>query len=84
MDFNTHKKYAKLDDGEDTTQNMGVVVSDTSSRIVQPEETMDESDKLAKIIETIHEHQSIKPLKNGKEKLVKLLNENKKTKVKEL
>lgn len=50
MDFNTHKKYAKLDDGEDTTQNMGVVVSDTSSKIVQPEETMDESDKLAKII----------------------------------
>ena len=50
MDFNTHKKYAKLDDAEETTQNMGVVVSDTSSKIVQPEETMDESDKLAKII----------------------------------
>lgn len=50
MDFNTHKKYAKLDDGEETTQNMGVIVSDTSSKIVQSEETMDEADKLAKVI----------------------------------
>ena len=46
MDFNTHKKYAKLDDGEETTQNMGVIVSDTSSKIVQSEETMDEAAKV--------------------------------------
>ena len=45
---------------------------------------VDCSNKLARIIETIHEHQSIKPLKNGKEKLVKLLNEKSKSKVKEL
>ena len=45
---------------------------------------VDCSTKLARIIETIHEHQSIKPLKNGKEKLVKLLNEKSKAKVKEL
>ena len=50
MDFNTHKKYAKLDDGEENTQNMGVVVTDTPSKIVQPEDTMDEADKLAKVI----------------------------------
>lgn len=36
---------------------------------------VDCSDKLAKIIETIHKHDSIKSLTNNKEKLVKLINE---------
>ena len=45
---------------------------------------VDCSDKLAKIIETIHKHDSIKPLKEGKEKLVKMLDEKTKSKVKEL
>lgn len=45
---------------------------------------VDCSDKVAKIIETIHEHQSIKPLKNSKEKLVEMLNKKTKSKVKEL
>ena len=44
MDFNTHKKYAKLDDGVEDTSNQGLVVSTPE---VKP---MDEADKLAKII----------------------------------
>lgn len=50
MDFNTHKKYAKLDDGVDDRQNMGVVVSDTPASIVKEEKEMDEAEKLAKVI----------------------------------
>lgn len=50
MDFNTHKKYAKLDDGIDDRHNMGVVVSDTSIPIVKEETKMDEVEKLAKVI----------------------------------
>lgn len=50
MDFNTHKKYAKLDDGVDDRQNMGVVVSDTPAPIVKEEKEMDEAEKLAKVI----------------------------------
>lgn len=45
MDFNTHKKYAKLDDGVETTTNQGLVVSSTPE--IKP---VDEADKLAKII----------------------------------
>ena len=45
---------------------------------------VDCSDKLANIIKTIHEHKSIKPLKDGKDRLVKLLNDNEKNKVKEI
>ncbi|MDO4996521.1 MAG: ribose-phosphate diphosphokinase [Bacilli bacterium] len=45
---------------------------------------VDCSDKLAKIIETIHKHDSIKSLTNNKEKVVKLINEKTKSKVKEL
>lgn len=46
MDFNTHKKYAKLDDGVETTTNQGLVVSSTPE--VKPVD--EEADKLAKII----------------------------------
>ena len=45
---------------------------------------VDCSDKLAKIIETIHKHDSIKSLTDNKEKVVKLINEKTKSKVKEL
>ena len=51
MDFNTHKKYAKLDDGMEDTKNMGVVVSDKQHEIpIQQKKEMDEADKLAKLI----------------------------------
>lgn len=50
MDFNTHKKYAKLDDGIDDSKNMGVIVSTPEPEIVKQEEEMDEADKLAKLI----------------------------------
>lgn len=46
---------------------------------------VDCSQKITNIITTIHEHKSIKPLKNGKEEIKKLLEEkNNKPKVKEL
>lgn len=44
MDFNTHKKYAKLDDGVAETSSQGLVVSPPE---VKP---VDEADRLAKII----------------------------------
>lgn len=44
---------------------------------------VDCSDKLSNIIKTIHEHKSIKPLKNGKKEIEELL-EKKRQKVKEL
>lgn len=47
MDFNTHKRYAKLDDGVEDTENKGVLVQDS----VAPEvKVSSEEDKLAKII----------------------------------
>lgn len=50
MDFNTHKKYAKLDDGIDDSKNMGVVVMNQEPKTTEKEKEMDEADKLAKII----------------------------------
>ena len=50
MDFNTHKKYAKIDDGVNDSQNMGVLISNPDPDIVKQEKEMDEADKLAKII----------------------------------
>lgn len=44
MDFNTHKKFAKLDDGTEDPSTRSVVVSAPEVR------EMDEADKLAKII----------------------------------
>lgn len=44
---------------------------------------VDCSDKLSNIIKTIHEHKSIKPLKNGKKEILELINK-KKEKTKEL
>lgn len=49
MDFNTHKKFAKLDDGVDDTANKGVIVSDSTPDIKQQKE-LSEEDKLAKVI----------------------------------
>ena len=44
MDFNTHKKYAKLDEGVQETSNQGSIV--TTPEVKQ----VDEAEKLAKII----------------------------------
>ena len=49
MDFNTHKKFAKLDDGVDDTANKGVIVSDSTPDMKQQKE-FSEEDKLAKVI----------------------------------
>ena len=37
MDFNTHKKYAKLDDGIDDSKNMGVVVMNQEPKTIEKE-----------------------------------------------
>ena len=49
IDFNTHKKFAKLDDGVDDTANKGVIVSDSTPGITQQKE-LSEEDKLTKVI----------------------------------
>lgn len=50
MDFNTHKKYAKLDDGIDNGENRGVLVAETMESASTPVREMSEEDKLAKVI----------------------------------
>lgn len=50
MDFNTHKKYAKLDDGVDSGENRGVLVAETSESNPTLVREMSEEDKLAKVI----------------------------------
>ena len=50
MDFNTHKKYAKLDDGLDNGENRGVLVAETSEPNPALVREMSEEDKLAKVI----------------------------------
>lgn len=50
MDFNTHKKYAKLDDGIDNGENRGVLVAETMESSSTPVREMSEEDKLAKVI----------------------------------
>ena len=47
MDFNTHKKYAKLDDGVEDSANRGVVVSNPTDSDVRE---ITEEEKLAKVI----------------------------------
>lgn len=47
MDFNTHKKYAKLDDGVEDSANRGVVVSNPKDSEVRE---VTEEEKLAKVI----------------------------------
>lgn len=47
MDFNTHKRYAKLDDGVEDTANKGVLVQDSPTPEVK---VASEEEKLAKII----------------------------------
>lgn len=47
MDFNTHKRYAKLDDGVEDTENRGVLVQDSAMPEVK---VSSEEDRLAKII----------------------------------
>ena len=42
MDFNTHKKFAKLDDGVDDTANKGEVVYDSTPHIKQQKEFSEE------------------------------------------
>lgn len=43
-------------------------------------EVVDISEKLAKIISTLHQEKSIKPLRNGKDEILKLLDDKNKTK----
>ena len=50
MDFNTHKKYAKLDDGLDSGENRGVLVAETNEPSPTLVREMSEEDKLAKVI----------------------------------
>lgn len=45
MDFNTHKRYAKLDDGVEDTVNKGVLVQDSPTPEVK---VASEEEKLAK------------------------------------
>ena len=47
MDFNTHKKYGKLDDGVEDSANRGVVVSNPKDSEVRE---VTEEEKLAKVI----------------------------------
>ena len=47
MDFNTHKKYAKLDDGVEDSANRGVLVSNPKDSEVRE---VTEEEKLAKVI----------------------------------
>lgn len=47
MDFNTHKKYAKLDDGINDSANMGVLISDKKDSEVRE---VTEEEKLTKVI----------------------------------
>ena len=50
MDFNTHKKFAKLDDGISDPSTQGVMVTEPKQPEVREVEELDEEDKLAKII----------------------------------